>query len=180
MREAVILATLVAHPSLVDRFLPDLERLVTTQPEHEAVRSALLRAGGADRADIAALCGADALEKLTQPRHVQIAPGVRPRAPLDVAELSVAEELAKLAARRGAAREIDEAVEEMTGLVDEGLTWRLGQAAEAVNRAGKSGAEDRAEYDLGPNGARIKRDEKQRLTNLLDQIDFTKGRRGGP
>jgi DNA primase len=180
LREAVILLTLVNHPDLVDRFLPELERLHTTQPEHDLVRVALLQTGGAERAELEALCGATALEKLAQPRHVQIAPGVQPGATRDVAEMSVAEELAKLAARRGAAREIDDAMQEMSGLVDEGLTWRLGQAAEAVNRAGKSGAEDRAEYDLGPNGARIKRDEKQRLSTLLDQIDFTKGRRNRP
>ena len=45
--------------------------------------------------------------------------------------LCLAEELAKLDARRGARREIEEAMEDMDGLPDEGLTWRLSQAAEA-------------------------------------------------
>lgn len=180
LREAVILATLVRHPDLVDQFTADLERLTTTRPEHDAVRLALLQTGGGSTDEITAICGEDALEKLTHARHVQIAPGVRPGAGQDVAELSVAEELAKLAARRGAMRELDDALEDFSGAADEVLTTRLRQAAEARNKSEKSGAEDRAEYDLGPNGARIKRDEKQKLTSLLDQIDFSKGRRDRP
>ncbi len=180
LREAVILATLVRHPVLVDRFTSDLERLTTKHPEHDAVRAALLQTGGADADKLAVICGAEALEKLTHARHVQIAPGVRPGADLDVAELSVAEELAKLAARRGAMRELDDALEDFSGAADEVLTTRLRQAAEARNNSEKSGSEDRAEYDLGANGARIKRDEKKKLSSLLDQIDFSKGRRDTP
>ena len=67
----------------------------------------------------------------------------------------------------------------MEGLVDEGLTWRLGQAAEAVNQSALSGQGDRTEYDLGPNGARVKRDEKSAFDALLDRIDYSKGGRGG-
>ncbi|MBT8459430.1 MAG: DNA primase, partial [Boseongicola sp.] len=180
LREAVILATLVRHPDLVERFMADLERMNVTRPEHEAVRSALLQTGGAKTEDLAEICGPDALEKLTHARHVQIAPGVRSGAGQDIAEMSVAEELAKLAARRGALRELDDALEDFTGAADEVLTTRLRQATEARNNSEKSGSDDRAEYDLGPNGARVKRDEKQKLSSLLDNIDFSKGRRDGP
>ena len=84
--------------------------------------------------------------------------------------------MAKLTARRGARREVEEALRDVEGLIDEGLTWRLGQAAEAVNQAARSGHEDRAEYELGPNGARVKRDEKSAFDALLDRIDYAKGR----
>ena len=180
LREAVILATLVRHPDLVDRFTADLERLSTSRPEHDAVRAALLQTGGANSDELALICGADALEKLTHARHVRIAPGVRSGAQQDVAEMSVAEELAKIAARRGAMRELDDALEDFSGAADEVLTTRLRQAAEARNNSEKSGSDDRAEYDLGPNGARVKREEKQKLSSLLDQIDFSKGRRDTP
>ncbi|MDD9921491.1 MAG: DNA primase [Boseongicola sp.] len=179
LREAVILATLVRHPSLVDAFTADLERLITTTPEHSAVQLALLHTGGGEENELEALCGQAALEKLFQPRHVQISPGVVGN-DIEVAELSVAEAFAKINAKRGIVHEIAEAVEDLDGLVDEGLTWRLGQAAEAMNAAGKTGGEDRAEFDVGPNGARVKRDEKQKLDALLDQIDFGKGRRNQP
>jgi DNA primase len=75
-----------------------------------------------------------------------------------------------LAARRGAAREIDEAAEEIAELADEGLTWRLTQAAEAKNRAIRAETEDRTEFDTAPSGARISRDEKAAFETLLDQI----------
>ena len=50
----------------------------------------------------------------------------------------MSEELARQAALAGSAAEIREAMADMAGLVDEGLTWRLGQAAEARDRALKS------------------------------------------
>jgi len=73
----------------------------------------------------------------------------------------VAEALAKLTARRGALREIEDAMEDMTGLVDEGLTWRLGQAAQARNRADKSNLED---ADMGEDRAAL----SKHLQNLID------------
>lgn len=178
LKEAVILATLVAHPALIPDFIAELERLDTSQPEHESVRRALLQSTGGTREEIERLCGASALEKLFQPRHVRISPGVRKGADVGAAAMSVAEELAKLSARRGARREIEDAMRDIDGLVDEGLTWRLGQAAEARNRSEKSGQEDTAEYDLGPNGARLRRDEKDTFDSLIGRINYTKGRRG--
>ena len=175
LREAVILATLVRRPALIAAFVADLERLETSQQEHEAVRRVLLAAETADRAEIERLCGREALEKLHAPRHVRIAPGLREDTPDDVAAMSVAEELAKLSARRGARREVEEALRDVEGLADEGLTWRLGQAAEAVNQAVRSGHNDRAEYDTGPNGARMKREEKSAFDALIDRINYSKG-----
>ena len=106
-----------------------------TLPEHEAVRAALLQS--ATRAEIEAHAGPDALEKVFAPRHVQIAPGVRNTTDTDLAAMSVAEEIAKLTARRGAMREIADAIEDMSDVADEAVTWRLGQAAEARETAGR-------------------------------------------
>ncbi|NNL35251.1 MAG: DNA primase [Silicimonas sp.] len=177
LREAVILATLVQRPALVTDFVADLERLETSQPEHEAVRNALIAAEDAGKDELERLCGAHALEKIFAPRHVRISPGLRPDVPDDTAQMVVAEEFAKLTARRGARREIEDALRDVEGLVDEGLTWRLGQAAEAVNQSSLGAREDRTEYDLGPNGARMKRDEKSAFDALVSKINYTK--RGG-
>jgi len=91
----------------------------------------------------------------------------------------VAEELAKLDARRGAARELSEAMQDIGELADEGLTWRLSQASEARLRAEHGQGEDKVEYDVGANGARIKRDERSAFDKLLGQIEFAK-QRGRP
>ena len=179
LKEAVILATLVTHPGLVPDFISDLERLETGLPEHDAVRRALLETEGAEQDKLEALCGAAALEKLFQPRHVRISPGVHKDAARDIATMTVAEELAKLAARRGARAEIEEAARDIEGLVDEGLTWRLRQASEGVVETAKGSREDKAEYDLGPNGARLRRDERSDFEALIDRIDYTKGGRRG-
>ncbi|MEO1788229.1 MAG: DNA primase [Pseudomonadota bacterium] len=167
LREAVILATLVTHPSLVEHFEGALETLDLTLPEHAAVRDALLRETAPEA--IRAAAGAAALEKLFAPRHVQISPSVRNDRDADLAAQCVAEELAKLAARRGAAREIEDAMRDLDDLADEGLTWRLSQAAEAVARAGRGQAEDKTEYEVAPNGVRISRDEKGALDALIRQ-----------
>ncbi len=172
LREAVILMVLVRNPGLVPDFEADLERLEPSTAEAKAVQAALLQTGGAAREEIVAIAGADTLEKLAAPRHVAIQPGVRLE-DNEVARLCLTEEFAKLIASRGARAEIEEAVREFDDLADEGLTWRVSQAAEAMDRAGRSASEDRAEYDTGPNGARLKRDEKSAFDALLREIGMS-------
>ena len=178
LKEAVILATLVTHPDLIEEFEAELERLECTQAAHETVRRALVGAPVQSREEIEAKCGPEALEKLFQPRHVRISPGVRPEADKEVAAMSVAEELAKLSARRGARTEIEDAARDIEGLADEGLTWRLRQVSEGLTQAGRSGRDDKTEYDLGSNGARLNRDEKRDFEALIGRIDYSKGGRG--
>ncbi|MGB5556776.1 MAG: DNA primase [Paracoccaceae bacterium] len=179
LREAVILATLITNPQILTQFEGALEALDLTSAEHRTLRAAILR--HADAPDfhekIEADAGADALEKLMSLSHVQISPAVRNPGNTEVAALCVAQELAKLATRRGAEKEISEAMQEMGDLADEGITWRLTQAAEARNKAVRSQTEDKTQYETGANGARIDREERTALNQLLDQIDFTKGTR---
>ena len=116
----------------------------------------------------------DALEKFKQQRHIAIVPCIRyPGEPEKVA-LTVAGELAKLNTARGLNAEIAEAVEDLGGLADEGLTWRLTEAVKAAEKAQRSGQEDREEYEVGENGARISRNEKNALDSLLEAIKTQK------
>ncbi len=179
LREAVILATLIANPGIVTQFESALEALDLSSVEHSALRSAILRhADAADfRERVIEDAGADTLEKLMSLSHVQITPAVRNPGDVEVAAMCVAQELAKLAARRGVEKEISDAVQEMGDVADEGITWRLTQAAEARNRAERSQTEDKTQYETGDNGARINREERTALNQLLDQIDFAKGAR---
>jgi DNA primase len=185
LHEAVVLAVLLAHPALIEQFEGALERLECRRPEHARVQAALLahanRAGTAGfRDDIAAAAGSDTLEKLHAPGHLRIVPALKPEADPDDAAMCIAEALAKLEARRGLEAEVAEAIQDLDALADEGLTWRLGQAAEARDRAQRSQTEDRTEYDLGPNGARIRREEKSAFAELVEKIDFGRpARRAG-
>ncbi len=147
LREAVILATLIAHPGLIARFATALERLDLHGADHNTLRALILHTPPADlrRAiDAGAAAAFDAL--MTRP-HILIAPPVRNTGDSDFAALCLAEELAKLDARRAVRREVEEAMEDVTGLVDEGLTWRLSKAAEARNLADRPPRDDAA--DLG-------------------------------
>ncbi|SMX33415.1 DNA primase [Actibacterium lipolyticum] len=179
LREAVILATLITHPTLLPGFEGELEQLEFVVPEHRRLQGALLT--HLNESDPAVLqkaiegtIGPAPLEKLFSLSHVQIAPPLQNRADSEKALMCIAEELAKLEAARGVTREIEDAVQDLAGLADEGLTWRLSQAAEAYSRAGRGDTEDTGEYDIGPNGARLSRDERSAFDQLLEQIEFSK------
>ena len=183
LREAVILATLVVHPSLLPEFEPALERETFSNPDHARIQHAMLRLADADDLEAALRreLGDQSLEKLFARRHVQISPPMQDKLDSHKAALCLAEEFAKLSAVRGAAREVADAMQDIDGLVDEGLTWRLKQAAEAVGNAGRGHTEDKAEYDTGPNGAKVDREERAAFDRLLDKIGFSdKSDGGGP
>jgi DNA primase len=182
LREAVILATFIRAPSIIAEFETELENMECIDPDHSAFRDLLLRAAHAEPQDdledwIAGALGPEGLENLFSQPHVAIAPPVRRPGDADAARMTVAEELAKLKAQRGLSAEIAEAEEELTGVADEAVTWRLQQATETRNRAVRSENEDKAEYDVGKNGARIKREERAALDELLGKISFSKRRR---
>ncbi len=177
LREAVILATLIMAPQVASEFETAIEQMDSRDPMHRDIHASLLRHLGAD--DLAKAITDDLgdvpLEKLLTQNHVAISPAIRRRGDEEIARLCLAEEFAKLTARRGHAREIEDAVEDLSGVADEGVTWRLAQASAAVDKAGRGDNEDRAEYETGENGARMKKDERSAFDQLLDQINFAKG-----
>ena len=172
LREAVILATLILHPALIHRFESALERLDLTGEDHDTLRQMIL--AGADMPDLHAKIAQSApaaLDAVLSRPHVAIAPPVRNREDDALAALCLAEELAKLEARRGARREIEDAMEDMDGLPDEGLTWRLSQAAEARHRSEKTGPSDSS--DLGEDRTALSR----HLQSLIDSQVWVKKNR---
>ena len=172
LREAVILATLILHPGLIHRFESALERLDLTGDDHDTLRQMIL--AGADMPDLhhrIAQSAPAALDALLSRPHVAIAPPVRNSADHELAALCLAEELAKLEARRGARREIEDAMEDMGGLPDEGLTWRLTQSAEARHRSERSDRNDSA--DLGEDRSALSR----HLQGLIDSQVWVKKNR---
>ncbi|MCA3435888.1 MAG: DNA primase [Rhodobacter sp.] len=163
--EAVLLATLVTHPALIRRFEPALESLSLLEADHDRLRQVLLRHAHADPERFAENIASDAgpiLESLFARSHVRSAPPVRNRNDPDLALMCLAEGLAKLEARRGARQEIEDAMEDMTGLADEGLTWRLSKAAEALQGPQRSNLEDAS--DMGEDRPALSR-------HLQDMID---------
>ena len=182
MREAVVLATLIKNPGMIEAFLSQLEGLHPQSEDHAALLHAILSHGvhGAPdpetlRAEILADLGAGPLERLMSHPHVQIAPPVR-KPNDEVAEMCLTEELAKLKARRGHRAELDEGIADLLAADDEKLTVRLRHAAEARNKAIKAEAEDRTEFDVADNGHELSRQERAQFQQLLDQL--AQGRKG--
>jgi DNA primase len=171
LREAAILAVLCLHPPLVARFESDLERLEPCTPDHAALLQLLFRLGAASDAPerLRAESGGR-VETLLAQGHIRTIPAVQRPGDVAMAEMTVAEELAKLDARRSARREIEDAMQDMAGLVDEGLTWRLTRAAEAVQRAGRVAGDDAA--DLGEDRTAL----SERLQALIDAQVWVKKR----
>jgi len=181
LREAVIMAVLVRNPLILNDFHSALERMNCSSPGTMRLRDALLRAdaGLTLEAALMAEIGSDPLESLFRQAHVAITPAVRRPDNGDLARMCLAEEFAKLAARRGHAHEVEDAIQELSSdVADERLTARLAQSVGAMNNAGRQDNDDSAEYHTGGNGARIKKDERSAFDALLGKIDFAKGGRG--
>ena len=166
LREAVILAVLAVHPTLIVEFEPGLAQLQPRLPDHASLQRALLAQIGPgsddDKRKAIAIAAGDALERVMVQSHVRIVPAMRSRDDRDLARSCVAEELAKLHARRAVAQEIEDAMEDLGGLPDEGLTWRLTQATAARQAAERVGIED--SLDLGEDRAALSKG----LQSLID------------
>ncbi|MFV0515429.1 MAG: DNA primase [Jhaorihella sp.] len=178
MTHDVICATLLLVPGLRDEFAAQLERLEPRDAETSAIFQSVLTCPASDPAAVrqAAIetVGAAALERLFARKHVKGAPPVFKNGDPEAARLQMRSALEVLASTAGLRAEIAEAVEDISGIADESVTWRLHQAAEARNRAERSHQEDTEEYDLGENGARINRAERNRLDALVQQIRHRK------
>jgi DNA primase len=172
MRTDILLATLIVHPELVGKFESALERLELSNGAHELLRGLiLLNSRSANVAEeIRKVAPAD-LEVLLSRPHVQSAPCVLNRYDSEFATLCLAGEFAALSAHRGARREIEDAVEDLSGVADEGLTWRLSQAALARHRADNPAREDAA--DLGEDRSAL----SNHLQNLIDGQVWVKKKR---
>ncbi|WP_439121857.1 DNA primase [Marivita sp.] len=180
LREAVILAAFIATPDLVSEFESQIEDMSCVDSDHAALKACLLRHAGDPpemiQSAVDAALGEAALEKLCRARHVAITPCIRNPGDRDLTRLTITEELAKLEAGIGLDAEIAEAAEDLYGSADETLTWRLSQAAAAQQTAQRAQSEDKAEYDLGPNGAAINREERSAFAALMETIRFEKPR----
>jgi DNA primase len=183
LREAVILATALRNPGITLEFESQLEALHPAHQDHANLLHALLT--HADEKAPQALwdkvldnCGAPTLDRLMAHPHVQITPPVQ-RPDIEMAQMCLTEELAKIKARRGYSAELNDGILDMVAADDENVTWRLAQAAEARNKATKAEAEDRAEYDIGANGAEMKRDERRAFDDLIASLSISKGTQGG-
>lgn len=172
LREAVILATLIATPSVIDAFEPQVERMDCADPDHAVLRDAVLRHADADdiKQAIFDTLGAGPLEKLFAQTHVKISPAVRRAGDVEIATMCLKEELGKLAAKRGHDRELRDGMDEVLGQADESLTWRLSQAAKAIDTSVRKETDDTADFVKVENGSMLNKDERSAFDKLIESI----------
>ncbi len=179
LREAVVLAVALVNPELLDDFEYAIESMECLDRDNAQMRDVLLRYASTPdpRANIEMALGPETVENLLRQPHVAITPAVRKPGDMALARMTLTEELAKLKTVRGLSEEIAEAEEDLMGVADEAMTWRLGQAAEARNNAMLSGLDEdgAGDFAVGENGAPIDKDERAALDALREMIDFTRG-----
>lgn len=181
LRESVILASLLVTPAVAEDYETDLLRMQCLDPLHAQLRDLILANAASGLGDLAervsAALGPEALDELLSRTHVALCPPVRHPGDEEQARMTLSEEFAKLQSARALRDEIDEATQDMEHVEDEAITWRLGDAARTSENALRGLQEDRAEYDIGENGAPINRDERSALDALMQTIRFDKPRR---
>lgn len=175
MRETAILAICLRQPAVIGAFETALDHLEMIEPAHQAFLQALLEHHGAGgpEALYEKLCGqlgADTVEKLLSSPHIRVLPPLQQPQNIDLATATLAEQLAKLSAERGLRQEIAEAKDDMDGLADESVTFRLARAVEA-HRSAEKAALGEAE-EAGEDRAAL----SQRLQEMIDQEIWVKKR----
>jgi DNA primase len=178
LREAVILAGCIAHPHLIATFETALERLDFIGEGHDLLRSLILYHQSAP--DLRARLMEEAplpTEAVLLHPHVRITPALLPGAEAEMAEACLAEALSRLQADRAHRLEIREAEDDLSGVADEGLTWRLTKSAEAIHAAARGPQDSRGDMVVAPNGVELDKDELDRARKLHESIDFTRGGR---
>ncbi len=163
IRESVILAACLNHPELALKHENGLERLTFVCHDLEDIRQTLLTQmhqtphAGPDPETRNSI-----LVKLMSLGHVRANKHIQATAAPELAETALLEEMYKISAVRGIQSEERDAAEELSGIADEGVTWRLGQASEARNKAMRAEPEGEKPED-NPDLARSR--------HLQDMID---------
>jgi DNA primase len=178
LREAVILAGCINHPHLIPKFESALERLEFYGQGHDLLRNLILYHQTAP--DLHATLMAEAplpAEAVLLHPHVRITASLSRGADQETAANCLAEAFARLQADRAHRLEIADAEDDLSGMADEGLTWRLSKAAEARHVAARGAQDTKGDSILAPNGIELDKEELDRARKLHDSIDFSRGGR---
>ena len=178
LRESLILASAIKNQSAALKNESALERCPITTPDLVEIMNAILinlhiKKMDAEMSDsfeenIQNSLGYSPIDKLMKLKPLKKHPYLKNNTDPDLIQQTLEEELAKHVALIGAQNEIKEAEQDLTGLVDEGLTWRLQQAAMAKTKATRAIEEEDSETD--ENSLEMSKN----LQNMLDNQIWVK------
>jgi len=173
IRESAILMGCLNHPTLLGDLEAELDAMRFLCPDLDGLRRCILQVAeaalnaegitldaSAFRAEVARLQGSEPADILMAVGQVRDNPHLRSTAEASTALVLIREEMTKHRATIGAEAERLEAETEITGVADEGLTWRLGQASAAREASMRSRASD-------PNGGE---EDTAALSNALQDM----------
>lgn len=174
IRESVILAAVIAAPSIADEFENGLLNLRCLDPNLSAIRDAIVGNSAKSSEELKQTISADlgqvALEKLFSQRHVALTPCIRQADNAKIARRTVAGELEKLIAYRAVQTEVVEAAEDLRNKADERVVSRLRVTSAALDRAHRNRQEEGTDYIVSDNGVRVDRSERAAHEDLLRRI----------
>ncbi|MEL6570651.1 MAG: DNA primase [Pseudomonadota bacterium] len=174
--EGAILATLITTPDVVEAFEGQIDRMDCQDPNHAALRDAILRF--ADQPDVKFAVeqslGAGTLENLFSQPHLKIHPALRRAGDVEFAAACLEGDFKSLFAQRSHAREVGDGMDELQGQADESLTWRLAQAAKSVDTSVRQKEDDTADFEKADNGTMLNKDERSAFDALLGTIKVDK------
>lgn len=178
IRQSIILAAAFRNPIAALKFETALEKMHFITPELQKIQNALLAnlqdnlpKDNAENITIQAattILGYNPIERLFLLNYVSEHPHLQSDASMDMIERTLREELTKHAALIGAEYEIKEAEQDLEGLANEGMTWRIQQATSARNKA------TRANDEKYNNSSENERNLKKNLQKMLDDQIWVK------
>ena len=178
IHEAVIVAAVLVCPAVLDDVRSLLEGVDFDDQNLNAMLRLMVLSKNQTRseleAQIAAELGPQVIEKLFSAGHVRMAARLLDSDQIENAHAAILEALGKLSSQKGLAAELKELQEAGEEALDETAVWRLKEAAIAGHNALKAVQEDKVQYQMARNGARINRSEKDRFDKILGGISFQK------
>ena len=167
LRSSLILAVLAHHPVLVEEFESDLERLDCENDAYDRLLAHLLRSYARDaetlRTELDQENLNEILENLLSLGHVRLQTWFRDPNAQNMARTCLADEFAKLAARRGIDHELAEGREELSGdEVRPHLAWRINEAVRKRHEA------ERGELREGQTGPAAVDADRERFRRIIE------------
>jgi DNA primase len=178
IHEAVIVAAVLVCPAVLEDVRSLLEGVDFDDQNLNAMLRLMVLSKNQTRseleAEIAAELGPQVIEKLFSAEHVRMAARLLDSDQTENVHATILETLGKLSSQKGLAAELKELQEAGEEALDETAVWRLKEAAIAGHNALKAVQEDKVQYQMARNGARINRSEKDRFDKILGGISFQK------
>ena len=158
---------MIRHTRFISEFLDELETLEFNILDNQKVLMAILTSFPISEDEdfelmLTEQLGTKIISNIFSLKYLKIAPALQSNSSDQKIRQTIISELTKIKARQGVEREVQEALEDLQGDPDEGLTWRVSKAAEANNAA------NRIQQDEASDELEHQKNLSNNLQSLID------------